>query len=219
MEKFYRTGDIPREWKQKIKGGTNNRNYWSDFNPKNLFSDTDFNSPQFRAGGGRQSVGVGSKETSGGATTNEEENQVISGVLLEEDENTEQNELQGNNSNTTQTMSSVEEEGVISTGGKSGTATTSKTTSSKNTDTSKLTSNKTTKFIDTKLNIKDAIGVFIYIVVFIFSFFLGLLSQTTTYSMMSSQIFFLSLQSGVLMFFSIYLGIRGMLFAYHTDLK
>ena len=146
MEKFYRTGIIPREWKDNIKGGTNNKNYWSGSNPLNLFSDPNFNSPQFQPGGrqGHAKIeaypGESTGEPSGTNTfsdpgtqgTTAEKEEVISGVVYE-DENVTQDEVTA-----TQTKPSALPPP------KSSTTDASESTSKSS------GSGRTTKFIDTK---------------------------------------------------------------------
>ena len=102
-----------------------------------------------------------------------------------------------------------------------GSGETSESSTTNNTSTKKIKTNTknslktfSNNIISTKLPIADAIGLFMYVVCLLFFFLLALSTQTyTEMYILNSQLFFLTPLIGVLVFFSLYIGIRGMLIA------
>ena len=205
MEEYY-TPTVAQESKQ---GGTNNFRFWAGYNPMNLFADKDFNSPHSRTG---QSP---SRESPNSLQEKVEEIDLITGTI-----GNEENDNEGGIDEIPETKATA---GSGETSGSSSTENTSSSTSTKKTKTNTKKTKTNTKnilknfsnnIISTKLPIADALGLFLYVVCLLFFFLLALSTQTyTEMYILNSQLFFLTPLIGVLAFFSLYTGIRGMLIA------
>ena len=194
MEEYY----TPTVAQESRKGGTNNFRFWKGYNPMNLFSDKDFNGPHSRTGESP------SRESPNSMQEKVEEIELITGTIGNEEKDNE---------------GGIDE--IPDTTATAGSGETSESSTTNNTSTKKIKTNTknslktfSNNIISTKLPIADAIGLFMYVVCLLFFFLLALSTQTyTEMYILNSQLFFLTPLIGVLVFFSLYIGIRGMLIA------